>query len=51
MEWGGEMKDALSRFENRIGTPALRRAVTLLVKATEVSDDTRDVSSDSCRRY
>jgi flagellar protein FlaJ len=43
MEWGGEMKDALSRFENRIGTPALRRAVTLLVKATEVSDDTRDV--------
>lgn len=43
MEWGGEMKDALSRFENRVGTPALRRAVTLLVKATEVSDDTRDV--------
>ncbi|WP_406657131.1 type II secretion system F family protein [Methanolobus sp. ZRKC2] len=43
MEWGGEMKDALSRFENRIGTPAIRRAVTLLVKATEVSDDTRDV--------
>jgi flagellar protein FlaJ len=43
MEWGGEMKDALARFENRIGTPALRRAVTLLVKATEVSDDTRDV--------
>jgi flagellar protein FlaJ len=43
MEWGGEMKDALARFENRIGTPALRRSVTLLVKATEVSDDTRDV--------
>jgi flagellar protein FlaJ len=43
MEWGGEMKDALARFENRIGTPALRRAVTLLVKASEVSDDTRDV--------
>lgn len=43
MEWGGEMKDALSRFENRIGTPALRRAITLLVKASEVSDDTRDV--------
>jgi flagellar protein FlaJ len=43
MEWGGEMKDALARFENRIGTPALRRAVTLLIKASEVSDDTKDV--------
>jgi len=43
MEWGGEMRDALARFENRIGTPALRRAVTLLIKASEVSDDTTDV--------
>ncbi|MCD4704317.1 MAG: type II secretion system F family protein, partial [Methanosarcinaceae archaeon] len=43
LEWGGEMKDVLTRFENRIGTPSLRRAVTLIVKASEVSDDTRDV--------
>lgn len=43
MEWGGEMKDALARFENRIGTPALRRAVTLMAKASEVSGNTRDV--------
>ncbi|WP_367343742.1 type II secretion system F family protein [Methanomethylovorans sp.] len=43
MEWGGEMRDALARFENRIGTPALRRAVTLLIKASEISDDTTDV--------
>ncbi len=43
MEWGGEMKDALVRFENRIGTPSLRRAVTLIVNASAVSEDTRDV--------
>ncbi len=43
LEWGNEMKDALARFENRVGTPSLRRAVTLLVKASEVSDDTKDV--------
>jgi flagellar protein FlaJ len=43
LEWGNEMKDALTRFENRVGTPSLRRAVTLLVKASEVSDDTKDV--------
>ncbi|WP_167880842.1 type II secretion system F family protein [Methanococcoides sp. AM1] len=43
MEWGGEMKDALVRFENRIGTPSLRRAVTLIVNASLVSEDTRDV--------
>jgi flagellar protein FlaJ len=43
MEWGGGMKEALVRFENRIGTPALKRAITLIVKASEVSSDTRDV--------
>ncbi|NPE28717.1 type II secretion system F family protein [Methanococcoides sp. SA1] len=43
MEWGGEMKDALVRFENRIGTPSMRRAVTLIVNASVVSENTRDV--------
>jgi len=43
MEWGCEMKEALVRFENRIGTPALKRAITLIVKASEVSSDTKDV--------
>ncbi len=43
MEWGCEMKEALIRFENRIGTPALRRAITLIVKASEVSNDTKNV--------
>jgi len=43
MEWGCEMKEALVRFENRIGTPALRRAITLIVKASEVSNDTKYV--------
>ena len=43
MEWGKQMKDALYKFENRVGTPALRRAVTLIVKASEVNDNTKDV--------
>jgi flagellar protein FlaJ len=43
MEWGNQMKDALYKFENRVGTPALRRAVTLIVKASEVNDNTKDV--------
>jgi flagellar protein FlaJ len=43
MEWGSQMKDALYKFENRVGTPALRRAVTLIVKASEVNDNTKDV--------
>lgn len=43
MEWGSQMKDALVKFENRIGTPALRRAVTLIAKASEVNDNTKDV--------
>ncbi|SES64965.1 flagellar protein FlaJ [Methanococcoides vulcani] len=43
LEWGTEMKEALVRFENRVGTPALRRAVTLIVKASEVNNSTKDV--------
>ncbi|AKB85869.1 type II secretion system F family protein [Methanococcoides methylutens] len=43
LEWGAEMKEALTRFEDRVGTPALRRAVTLIVKASEVNDSTKDV--------
>jgi flagellar protein FlaJ len=43
MEWGSEMKEALVRLENRIGTPSMRRAITLLTKTSEMTDNVRDV--------
>lgn len=43
LEWGGEVKDALFRFENRIKTVGIRRAITLMTKANEISDNIRDI--------
>jgi flagellar protein FlaJ len=43
MELGSEMGDALVRFENRVGSPALRRAITLIVKASHISSDIKDI--------
>ncbi len=43
MELGSEMREALVRFEERVGSPALRRSITLVVKASEMSSDMKDI--------
>ena len=37
MDWGANFTEALVRFEERISTPAIARAVTLITKASEMS--------------
>ncbi|OFV67251.1 MAG: type IV pilus biogenesis complex membrane subunit [Candidatus Syntrophoarchaeum caldarius] len=45
MEWGSSTQDALYKFEERLKIGAISRAVTLIVKASEVSGDIREVLS------
>ncbi|MHC1572923.1 MAG: type II secretion system F family protein [Candidatus Syntropharchaeales archaeon] len=45
MEWGSSTQDALYKFEERLKIGAVSRAVTLIVKASEVSGDVREVLS------
>jgi flagellar protein FlaJ len=37
MDWGANFTEALVRFEERISTPSIARAVTLITKASEMS--------------
>ena len=37
MEWGANFTEALMRFEERVSTPSIARAVTLITKASEMS--------------
>jgi len=43
MEWGASSTYALIRFENRVRTLAVQRAVTLITKASEVSQNIQSV--------
>ncbi len=41
--WGATVVDALVEFINRIGVASVRRAISLLIKASEVTDNIRDI--------
>ena len=43
MEWGSTVRDALFEFVNRVGVSSIRRAITLLLRASEVTENIRDV--------
>ena len=45
LDWGGNLSDALIRFEERVQTPAVARIVTLITKANQVSGEISDVLS------
>jgi len=43
IEWGTNVKDALVELINRVGVSSIRRAITLLLRASEVTENIRDV--------
>ena len=43
LDWGGNVTEALIRFEQRISTPAIARTVTLITKASEMSEQIGEV--------
>ncbi len=43
VEWGSTVRDALFEFVNRVGVSSIRRAITLLIRASEVTENIRDV--------
>lgn len=43
LDWGGTVTDALVRFEERVQTPGIARAVTLITKASQMSGDIGEV--------
>jgi len=45
LDWGGNVTEALMRFEQRISTPAIARTVCLITKASEMSEQIGEVLS------
>jgi flagellar protein FlaJ len=43
IEWGLSVRDALIELINRVGVSSIRRAITLLLRASEVTENVRDV--------
>ncbi|NLZ29321.1 MAG: secretion system protein [Methanomicrobiales archaeon] len=49
LEWGASIQEALIRFEERIRTPAIARAVTLITTANRMTGSIGDVLSIAAR--
>ena len=43
IEWGSSVREALIELINRVGVSSIRRAITLLLRASEVTENIRDV--------
>lgn len=43
LEWGATVNEALIELINRVGVSSIRRAITLLLRASEVTENIRDV--------
>ena len=49
IDWGASIQDALVRFEERIRTPAIARAVTLITTASRMTGDIGEVLNIAAR--
>ncbi|MHB8605607.1 MAG: type II secretion system F family protein [Thermoplasmatota archaeon] len=49
VSWGTPFQEALSMFGERVGTPLVRRAVGLIIKATSVGGNVKDVLAAAAR--
>lgn len=49
LSWGSTFPDALRLFSERVGTPLVTRAVSLIIKATEAGGNVKDVLAAAAR--